>query len=122
MEPYIITIIKSALRKQFPFIKDIRTGDIPWTVEGTLLISAHVDIEEMGSLYNVPINEFKRYFTGKPLTRCYLSTFIDGYRNEEMDAIQEDIMSIVKNTQRHPAIPMEYKTKDYIILTQFTSI
>ena len=121
--PYIINILRLVLKKEFPFIIDIRTGEVSYSVEGALLLSAYVDVKKMASIYNVPISSYIRFFSGVPITRCYLSTFTDGYdRNEIIDKVQKEIEQTVKTVQYNPAIPDELKTNDYIILTQYTSI
>ena len=122
MEPHIVKIIRNCLKREFPFIIDIRMGEVSYVVEGALLLSAYVDIKKMGSLYDVPISSHYRFFNGVPITRCFLSTFVDKYENETIDKIQKEIERTVKNIQSNPAIPDELKTNDYIILTQYTSI
>lgn len=120
--PYIINILRLVLKKEFPFIIDIRTGEVSYSVEGALLLSAYVDVKKMASIYNVPISSYIRFFSGVPITRCFLSTFADGYGNEIIDKVQKEIEQTVKTVQCNPAIPNELKTNDYIILTQYTSI
>ena len=109
---YTFKVVKRALMREFPFIKDVSVKDPADIDKYEMYIFLDVDINpyEMSQMYGLKIDPIpNRYLRrGEPFWAPYLSMFIKG-GVEETYPIKKAIDDLVNSVQKSTALPQEFK-------------
>lgn len=119
---YTFKVVKRALMREFPFIKNVYVKDPADVDKYSMFIFLDVDINpyELSQMYGLKIDPIpNRYLRrGEPYWAPYLSMFIKG-GVEETYPIKKAIDDLVKSIQRSSAIPQEFKLDRELDISTF---
>jgi hypothetical protein len=123
---YEYKIVKRALMREFPFVKDVLVNDDEainkWksTIYLDLIIDPFALAHQYGfRVWGAIINALKR---GEDYMSPYLSLFIGGdNRMENVVPIVEAMEELIDGVRRSPAIPRELKFSKRLMLGSFTA-
>jgi len=109
---YTFKVVKRALMREFPFIKDVSVKDPADIDKYEMYIFLDVDINpyEMSQMYGLKIDPIaNRYLRrGEPFWAPFLSMFVKG-DVEESYPIKKAINDLVNSVQKSTALPQEFK-------------
>ena len=109
---YTFKVVKRALMREFPFIKNVSVKDPADIDKYKKYIFLDVDINpyEMSQMYGLKIDPIaNRYLRrGEPYWAPFLSMFVKG-DVEESYPIKKAINDLVHSIQKSTAIPQEFK-------------
>jgi hypothetical protein len=119
---YTFKVVKRALMREFPFIKNVYVNDPADIDKYSMFIFLDVDINpyELSQMYGLKIDPIpNRYLRrGEPFWAPYLSMFIKG-GVEETYPIKKAVDDLVKSIQRSSAIPQEFKLDRELDISTF---
>ena len=109
---YTFKVVKRALMREFPFIKNVSVKD-PADIdkyEMYIFLDADINPYELSQMYGLKIDPIpNRYLRrGEPFWAPYLSMFIKG-GVEETYPITKAINDLVNSVQKSTALPQEFK-------------
>ncbi len=109
---YTFKVVKRALMREFPFIKDVSVkypADID-KYEMYIFLDVDINPYEMSQMYGLKIDPIaNRYLRrGEPFWAPFLSMFIKG-GVEETYPIKKAIDDLVNSVQKSTALPQEFK-------------
>jgi len=109
---YTFKVVKRALMREFPFIKNVSVKDPADIDKYKKYIFLDVDINpyEMSQMYGLKIDPIaNRYLRrGEPYWAPFLSMFVKG-DVEESYPIKKAINDLVNSVQKSTALPQEFK-------------
>ena len=109
---YTFKVVKRALMREFPFIKNVYVKDPADIDKYKSFIFLDVDINpyEMSQMYGLKIDPIaNRYLRrGEPYWAPFLSMFVKG-DVEESYPIKKAINDLVNSVQKSTALPQEFK-------------
>ncbi len=109
---YTFKVVKRALMREFPFIKDVSVkypADID-KYEMYIFLDVDINPYEMSQMYGLKIDPIaNRYLRrGEPFWAPFLSMFVKG-GVEETYPIKKAIDDLVNSVQKSTALPQEFK-------------
>jgi hypothetical protein len=109
---YTFKVIKRALMREFPFIKNVYVKD-PATIDqynSFIFLDADINPYEMSHMYGLKVDRItdKYLRRGEPYWGPYLSLFVSG-GVEETWPIKKAISDLMYSIQKSTAIPQEFK-------------
>jgi len=109
---YTFKVVKRALMREFPFIKNVYVKD-PATIDeykSFIFLDADINPYEMSHMYGLKVDRItdKYLRRGEPYWGPYLSLFVSG-GVEETWPIKKAISDLMYSIQKSPAIPQEFK-------------
>jgi len=109
---YTFKVVKRALMREFPFIKNVYVKDPATIDQYNSFIFLDVDINpyEMSHMYGLKVDRItdKYLRRGEPYWGPYLSLFVSG-GVEETWPIKKAISDLMYSIQKSTAIPQEFK-------------
>ena len=109
---YTFKVVKRALMREFPFIKNVYVKDPDSIDKYKSFIFLDVDINpyELSHQYGLKVDRItdKYLRRGEPQWAPYLSLFVSG-GVEDTYPIKQAINDLVHGIQKSPAIPQEFK-------------
>jgi len=119
---YTFKVVKRALMREFPFIKNVYVKDPATIDQYNSFIFLDVDINpyEMSQMYGLKIDPIaNRYLRrGEPFWAPFLSMFIKG-GVEETYPIKKAIDDLVNSVQKSTALPQEFKLDRELDISTF---
>jgi len=109
---YTFKVVKRALMREFPFIKNVYVKD-PATIDeykSFIFLDADINPYEMSHMYGLKVDRItdKYLRRGEPYWGPYLSLFVSG-GVEETWPIKKAISDLMYSIQKSTAIPQEFK-------------
>ena len=109
---YTFKVVKRALMREFPFIKNVYVKD-PDSIDkykSFIFLDADINPYEMSHMYGLKVDRItdKYLRRGEPYWGPYLSLFVSG-GVEETWPIKKAISDLMYSIQKSPAIPQEFK-------------
>ena len=109
---YTFKVVKRALMREFPFIKNVYVKD-PATIDeykSFIFLDADINPYEMSHMYGLKVDRItdKYLRRGEPYWGPYLSLFISG-GVEETWPIKKAISELMNGIRKSPAMPSELK-------------
>lgn len=109
---YTFKVIKRALMREFPFIKNVYVKD-PATIDqykSFIFLDVDINPYEMSHMYGLKVDRItdKYLRRGEPYWGPYLSLFVSG-GVEETWPIKKAISDLMYSIQKSTAIPQEFK-------------
>jgi hypothetical protein len=120
---YEYKIAKKALKREFPFVKDVTVRDDEdinkWTYNLYLQIVINPFI--LSTTYGYPVwrwvsTPLKR---GEPYWSSHLSMFVDTDHSDDMRKLQAKMEEVLKGIHNSPALPSELKLDKQLMVGSF---
>lgn len=109
---YVFKLIKRALKKEYPWIKDVFIKQQDLDKYGTIFLNFDFDPEEFAQAYDIEVNSFFDEFiqNGKYLDLSF-PNLIGDMVYEEWKDIRDDIRRLIETVSKNPTIPDEFKIR-----------
>lgn len=123
---YTYRIIKRALTRELPFIKDVTFDeeDIK-KYTATMFIDLVIDVNEMAKMYDTQVWDIiqKKLDRGESYDSSAMALFIDGPDRSEIGRkITDDIQNVINQIQQASVIPNELKLNKRIYTSNYTAL
>ena len=112
-DSYVLKLIKRALLKEYPYIKDIKIDYNEIEKYRTIFIEMYINPIKMSEYYNVPLMNYVRGYMkrGEQLDAVSPSVILDMSYEDGRDILDE-MGEIIRGICDSPAIPKELKNLD----------
>lgn len=123
---YTYRVIKRALTRELPFIKDVTFDeeDIE-KYSGIMFIDLDIDVNEMAEQYNAQVWDLiqKKLDRGESYDSASLALFIDGPDRQKIARkIADDIENVIKQIQTASVIPDDLKLNKRIYASNYNAL
>lgn len=110
---YEFKIIKRAIMREFPWIKNIGVSQESLDTYNLIFMNFDIDPVELGEQYGWTLTPWvaKAIEMGKQYKAMYLSQLFDEVTYESGKELIKDILKIVHQIHKSPALPEELKIK-----------
>lgn len=109
---YVFKLIKRALKKEYPWIKDVFVRQQDLDKYSTIFLNFDFDPKEFAQAYDIEINSFidELIQEGKYLDLSFPNLIGDMVYEEWRD-IRDDIRRLIETVSKNPTIPDEFKLR-----------
>jgi hypothetical protein len=107
---YVFKLIKRALKKEYPWIKDVFVNQNDLDKYSTLFLNFDYDPNEFAEAYDIKIDPFirEKIDDGSYLDLSF-PNLIGDMTYEEWREVRDDIRRLIESVSKNPTIPNELK-------------
>lgn len=111
---YEFKIIKRALMREYPWIKDVVVHPEDLKLYDTIFLRFIIDPIELGEQMGWTPNPWvvKAHKEDKEYDAPFISLFFIDLHGNDTGELKNDMLSLIKGIRRSPALPSELKLKD----------
>ena len=110
---YAFKLLKKALKREFPWIKDVFVRQEDLDLYTTIFLNFEFDPNEFSETYGFPTKKWIQEMIdeGKYLDWSY-PNLINDMQYDEYKTVRDDIRRTIKDVSENPALPDEFKFRE----------